>query len=200
MNLHGIVAPIIGAVNPLIPVTIRRSSGQSGPSVDGVYDPTFATPGTFTGAISGGVLTVSAVASGSLAPGQTVSGADVVSGTEIVEQLSGTAGGAGTYRLNRTQDDAVVSEPMTTAYTMQAQVQPMTWRDLQQTDGLNMNGTRRKIYLYGSIDSVNRVARGGGDLIEIDVGGPNDGVWLVAQVLEQFPEWVSAACTLQNED
>ena len=198
MNLHGIVAPLVGAVNPPVPATIRRSSGQGSPSVDGVYDPTFATPGAFTGAIAGGVLTVSAVASGSLAAGQTVSGTGVVSGTEIVEQLSGTAGGAGTYRLNRTQSPDVASEAMTTAYVMQAQVQPMTWRDLQQTEGLNMSGTRRKIYLYGSVDSVNRVTRGGGDLITI-ASGVNAGVWLVAQVLEQFPDWVSAACTLQNE-
>jgi len=46
---------------------------------------------------------------------------------------------------------------------------------------------------------VNRVTRGGGDLITIATGGVNDGVWLVAQVLEQFPDWVAAACTLQNE-
>lgn len=199
MNLHGIVAPLVGAVNPPVPATIRRSSGQGSPSVDGVYDPTFATPGAFTGSIAAGVLTVSAVASGFLAAGQTVSGSGVVAGTEIVEQLSGAAGGAGTYRLNRTQTPDVASEAMTTAYVMQAQVQPMTWRDLQQTEGLNLSGTRRKIYLYGSVDSVNRVTRGGGDLIEI-ASGVNAGVWLVAQVLEQFPDWVSAACTLQNED
>lgn len=198
MNLHGIVAPLVGAVNPLIPCTIRRSSGPGSPSVDGVYDPTFATPGAFTAAIAGDVLTVSAVASGFLAAGQTVAGAGVASGTEIVEQLSGTSGGAGTYLLNREPGD-VASEAMTSAYAMLAQVQPMTWRDLQQTDGLNLSGTRRKIYLYGSVDSVNRVARGGGDLIEI-ASGVNAGVWLVAQVIEQFPDWVSAACTLQNED
>lgn len=197
MNLHGIVAPLVGAVNPMIPVTIRRSTGPGSPSVDGVYDPTFATPGAFTGSIAGDVLTVSVVASGSLAAGQTVSGSGVVSGTEIVEQLSGTAGGAGTYLLNRSQD-AVASTAMTTAYVMLAQVQPMTWRDLQQTDGLNLNGTRRKIYLYGSIDSINRVTEGGGDLITV-ASGVNAGVWLVAQVLEQFPDWVCAACTLQNE-
>lgn len=197
MNLHGIVAPLVGAVNPLIPCTIRKSSGVGTPSVDGVYPPAYATPGAFTASIAGGVLTVTAVASGSLAPGQAVSGTGVVSGTEVVEQLSGTAGGPGTYRLNRSQAD-VASEAMTSAYVMLAQVQPMTWRDLQQTEGLNLSGTRRKIYLYGSVDSVNRVVSGGGDLIEI-ASGVNAGVWLVAQVLEQFPDWVAAACTLQNE-
>lgn len=198
MNLHGIVAPLVGAVNPLIPCTIRKSSGVGTPSVDGVYPPAYATPGAFTASIAGGILTVTAVASGSLAPGQAVFGTGVVPGTEIVEQLSGTPGGAGTYRLNREQDDDVASESMTSAYAMLAQVQPMTWRDLQQTEGLNLSGTRRKIYLYGSVDSVNRVASGGGDLIEI-ASGVNAGVWLVAQVLEQFPDWVAAACTLQNE-
>jgi hypothetical protein len=56
-----------------------------------------------TGSISGNVLTVSAVASGTLYPGATLSGTGgggVTSGTKIVSQLSGTAGGVGTYALN----------------------------------------------------------------------------------------------------
>lgn len=83
--------------------------------------------------------------------------------------------------------------------SMMAQVQPLTWRDLQQLDGLNLNGTRRKIYLNGSVDSINRVKQTGGDLIIISAG-VNAGVYLVAQVLEQFADWVSCAVTLQDED
>ena len=56
-----------------------------------------------TGSIAGNVLTVSAVASGTLYPGATLSGTGgggVTSGTKIVSQLSGTTGGTGTYALN----------------------------------------------------------------------------------------------------
>lgn len=68
---------------------------------------TSRTPCLFTGQIAGSTLTVSAVSSGTLSPGdavvdpaQPVQGA-VLASTWIVEQLTGTAGAAGTYRLNR---------------------------------------------------------------------------------------------------
>ena len=80
------------------------------------------------------------------------------------------------------------------AVTVMGQVQPMSWRDLQQIDGLNLQGTRRKIYANGFLDGIVRVTAKGGDLIT-----DNDGnVWLVAIVLEQFPDWASVAVTLQN--
>lgn len=83
------------------------------------------------------------------------------------------------------------------AVTVQAQVQPLSWRDLQQLDGLNLQGTRRAIYLYGRIDGIVRASSRGGDLITI-ARGPYAGAYLVALVLEQFPDWCKCACTLQN--
>lgn len=53
-----------------------------------------------TGSISGDVMTVTAVGSGTLYPGTTISGTNVASGTTILSQLSGTAGGIGTYRVS----------------------------------------------------------------------------------------------------
>lgn len=53
-----------------------------------------------TGSIADDVLTVSAVLSGTVYPGTTISGAGVVSGTKIGTQLSGTAGGVGTYAVS----------------------------------------------------------------------------------------------------
>jgi hypothetical protein len=43
MNLHGIVAPYIGTVNPLVPITIQRSTGYT---KDASYKqvPTYAAP------------------------------------------------------------------------------------------------------------------------------------------------------------
>jgi hypothetical protein len=53
-----------------------------------------------TGSISGNVLTVTAVSSGTLYAGTTISGTSVASGTQIVSQLSGTTGGIGTYAVS----------------------------------------------------------------------------------------------------
>lgn len=58
--------------------------------------------GTFsvTGSINDNVLTVSAVGSGTVYPGGTISGTGIASGTKVVAQLSGTAGGVGTYSVS----------------------------------------------------------------------------------------------------
>ena len=61
--------------------------------------------GTFavTGSIAGNVLTVTAVTSGTVQPGATITGTGVTGGTTIGNQLSGTAGGVGTYSVNNSQ-------------------------------------------------------------------------------------------------
>jgi hypothetical protein len=73
---------------------------------------------TFTGVIATGVLTASSV-TGTIAVGNllTDTTGDVVNGTTIVSQLSGTAGGAGTYQLGvstAAQAQNVSSESMST--------------------------------------------------------------------------------------
>lgn|SRR5487761_2624458 len=78
--------------------------------------------------------------------------------------------------------------------TVMGQVQPMTWRDLQMTEGLNLQGTRRKIYINGHINGLIRSKNKGGDLIT----DPDGNVWLVAQELEEWPSWCSVTCTLQD--
>lgn len=54
---------------------------------------------SFTGTGSGTTLTASAV-TGAIKPGTVVAGTGVPAGTTIVGQLTGTAGGAGTYQTN----------------------------------------------------------------------------------------------------
>lgn len=66
----------------------------------------------FTGSIAATVLTVTAVASGTLAAGQPVSGTGVSAGTVIVNQLTGTPGGIGTYTVSPSQ--TVASGALTT--------------------------------------------------------------------------------------
>ena len=58
-----------------------------------------AATSSVTGSIAGNVLTVSAVGSGTLYAGTTISGGATITGTQIVSQLSGTTGGVGTYAL-----------------------------------------------------------------------------------------------------
>lgn len=198
MNLHGIVAPYIGAVNPQIPVEVLISTGPGEPSADGSEVPGYATPGSITASLADDILTVSAIASGSLQIGQTLS--DLTSalapGTAITGQLSGPVGGIGTYTVNR-GGQAVGSETMTTALILIGQVQPITTDDLRQLDGVNLGGVKWKIYLNGEIDSVVRPERKGGDLVKIATGR-HQGTWLVVQILEQWPDWCVGAIVQQN--
>ena len=87
-------------------------------------------------------------------------------------------------------------------YDVSLQVQSLTFRDIMQINGLNLNGTRRAIYLYGTVDGLVRSENKGGDLITIEYG-VHKGVWIVATVLEQWgdgnvPAWVKVAATLQD--
>lgn len=79
------------------------------------------------------------------------------------------------------------------------QVQALQYRDLVQIEGLNLQGIRRKIYINRKIDGLVRVDNQGGDLITIKQGQLNGYIFLVAMVLEYWPEWTSVAATLQNE-
>ena len=129
MNLHGIAAPLIGVVNPFIPVTIKVSTGYTTEN-DGTRVPSYAF-----------------------------------------------------------------------LFDVPAQIQALSFGDLRQLDGLELNGEKRKIYLNGQFDSVNRPRATGGDLITFPDGNtyPFGTSWLVVQSLEQFPDWCSLAVTLQND-
>ena len=67
-----------------------------------------------TASITDDVMTVTAVGSGTVVNGATVSGGTTATGTKVQEQLSGTAGGVGTYRVNIPQ--TVASGTLTGAY------------------------------------------------------------------------------------
>lgn len=78
-----------------------------------------------------------------------------------------------------------------------AQVQSLTFTDIQQISGLNLVGIRRAIYLSGDYEAIVRVNKQGGDLIQF----PDNSVWLVAMLAENWnPQdgWVKLICTLQN--
>ena len=87
-----------------------------------------------------------------------------------------------------------------------AQVQALTFRDIQQIAGLNLQGTRRAVYLFGDVEGLVRTTAQGGDLITFpgQVGGfPPNTVWLVALALETWGSglaggWCKVAATLQD--
>lgn len=83
------------------------------------------------------------------------------------------------------------------------QVQALTYSDLQQLDGLNIQGVRRAIYANTQVASVIRVAQKGGDLLVFPAGTPGvqEGTtWLAVHVLERWSSWCKIAITLQNDN
>ncbi len=93
--------------------------------------------------------------------------------------------------------DGTVTPSYADPVTVLAQVQPLTFRDIQQLDGLNLQGTRKAVYLSGGIDGLVRFSNQGGDLITF----PDGTVWLVAMIAEGFnltAGWTKALVTLQD--
>jgi len=90
--------------------------------------PNFAVSATFTASISGSTMTVTAVASGTLAVGQVITDTDVAQYTAITAQLTGTAGSTGTYTVSIGQTvasselSATVSITSITASTSSIQI------------------------------------------------------------------------------
>lgn len=74
-----------------------------------------ASTASVTGSITDNVLTVTAVDSGTLVPGAIISGTGVATGTQIVAQLDGTAGGIGDYALS-IGEQTVASETISATY------------------------------------------------------------------------------------
>ena len=145
------------------------------------------------------VLNVSAVASGTLQVGQTVS--DVTSalltGTQITGQISGSSqGAAGLYSVS--QQQTVASETMTTLQILLGQIQPMPTGGLSHSDGLNTQAQSRVLYYNGAIDAMTRVALKGGDIV---VRHRDNSVWLVTSNAENFYSsagWSKVVLQLQN--
>ena len=78
--------------------------------------------------------------------------------------------------------------------TVQAQVQSLSARDVQQINSLNLQNIQNTVYLNGNVKGIVRADGTGGDLIILGDGS----VYKVAAVLEQWADWVKVAVTLQN--
>lgn len=79
------------------------------------------------------------------------------------------------------------------------QAQALSFKDLTQLDGLNIQGTRRALYFDGVVLGIVRVKQVGGDVLVFPDGTfPEGNEWLCVHVLEQWPQWGKVAITLQN--
>lgn len=86
-----------------------------------------------------------------------------------------------------------------TPVTISVQVQAMTYSDLRQLDSLNIQGTRRAIYVGQEVEAIVRERNWGGDILTFPDGTlPEGNVWLAVHVLEAWPDWRKIALTLQN--
>lgn len=77
-----------------------------------------------------------------------------------------------------------------------AQIQPMSQEDIQMTQGLNLSGLHRHIWINGQVDGLERGAQKGGDFVLT----PDGKTWKIAYVAEAWPDWCSAIMTLQVGD
>ena len=102
--------------------TTEAQVGQKAYANFGSGTVSFAATGTptsaasATGSIAEDVLTVTAVGSGTVYPGSTISGTGITTGTKIASQLTGTTGGVGTYLLTVSQQQAVASTTVSGTY------------------------------------------------------------------------------------
>lgn len=77
-------------------------------------------------------------------------------------------------------------------FDISAQVQALTYSDLQHIDGLNIQGIVRSVYAEGDFNGVNRPHEMGGDYMLL-----NGEEWKVVQVIETWPDWCKFVINLQ---
>lgn len=75
-----------------------------------------------------------------------------------------------------------------------AQIQELTAKEIEHLDAMNIQGVRNAIYINGSLSGVIRSEKKGGDIIIT----PDNRIWLVTVVLEQWPDWCKVGVTLQD--
>lgn len=98
-QVNRVPEPIGGSFVVMTPIRFKRLATNLDTYADVVFE----------GSVAGTTLTVTFFQHGSaIRTGNDLFGIDVVDGTKIVEQLTGPAGGLGTYRLSVTQTTAAV--------------------------------------------------------------------------------------------
>lgn len=172
---------------------------------------------SFTGSIATTTLTVSAVSAGALSPSMQISGTGVTAGTRIVEQLTGTTGGAGTYTVSASQ--TVTSTAMTGdlpsrvqvdqdgVYNVQFSAQFInTTNDVQEIDiwfrknDVNVADSNSQFGIKArkSTGSASRLIAAMNFYLQLDKGDYFEMMWRVSNSgvsLEQFPAVTASGST-----
>jgi hypothetical protein len=101
-----------------------------------------------------------------------------------------------------TQPDGKRTPTYNDPVVVKADVQALDAGEIQHLDALNIQGRRMAFYINGNIDGLIRPNNQGGDIIDIVSGGNNLALvgtqWLVASILEYWPDWCKVAAVLQN--
>lgn len=172
---------------------------------------------SFTGSIATTTLTVSAVSAGTLFPSMQISGTGVTAGTRIVEQLTGTTGGTGTYTVSASQ--TVTSTAMTGdlpsriqvdqdgVYNVQFSAQFVnTTNDVQEVDiwfrknDVNVADSNSEFGIKArkSTGSASRLIAAMNFYLQLDKGDYFEMMWRVSNSgvsLEQFPAVTASGTT-----
>lgn len=98
-----------GAVSFAAAGTTTAASTATGSSIA-------ASTFSVTGSIQNDILTVTAVGSGTVVRGGTISGTGITGSPQIASQLSGTTGGIGVYLLTVSQQKTIASESISGTY------------------------------------------------------------------------------------
>jgi hypothetical protein len=78
-----------------------------------------------------------------------------------------------------------------------AQIQPISGKDLQHVEGLNLQGTLRAGFISGDWRGIVRADALGGDLLVVTGDGLHAGTWRIVYVFETWPGWSKVALCLQ---
>ena len=90
--------------------------------------------------------------------------------------------------------------PTSLTLTVKAQVQALDTTNLQHTDGLNITGVMRSVYLYGNAAGVVRADNIGGDILVFpEVPNGCNKNWLITKVVETWSDWCHVIVTLQQD-
>ena len=120
---------------------------------------------SFTASIATTVMTVTAVASGSIQAGQVITGTGVTAGTYIVNQLTGTAGSTGTYTVSASQ--TVSSTTITIVAIDFLSIPPWVKRITVMFKGVSTSGTSPVMVQLGDSGGIENTSYSGSvDFVE----------------------------------
>lgn len=111
------------------------------------------TAASVTASIADTVLTVTVVGSGKIFSGTILTGTGIPTGTYVIDQLSGTTGGVGTYRIN--QPVTFASGAVTGATSSEPKYKDSPWSTFQAIVTGTSGAVTATVVVDGSNDGVN---------------------------------------------